>query len=157
VFDVDLVGQTICVSPALLRLASVRSANDTMPLSEWMAHMPPELVADSRDFLRQQLRQGATAYEREITLPQREGEGPSQLLLRVHVVWRGNRAVRLRGACVDLTERHQVNAQLQATRGQLSQQLDDLNQLHELSTQLLETTELKPQLHMILATLAHFH
>jgi len=157
VFDVDLVNQTICASPALSRLAGAPASNEAMPLSRWIEHMPPSLVADSRRHLRQQLQQGATGYEREVVLPARDGEGPRLLLLRVHVLWRGSRAVRLRGACIDLTERKQVDAQLEATRGQLSLQLDDLNHLHELSTQLLEVTELAPQLRLILSTLAHFH
>ena len=157
VFDVDLVSKTLRATPALMRLVGAPPSSQPMSLSQWAAHLPAPLVAESQRHLRQQLQQGATAYEREVVLPAQAGEGPRLLLLRVQVVWRGSRAVRLRGACIDVTERKQVDAQLEATRGQLSLQLDDLNHLHELSTQLLETTELAPQLRLILATLAHFH
>ena len=156
VFDIDLAARTISASPALARLAGAPVSPDPVPLDAWTARLPPQLLLDSREHLRQKLKQGATFYEREVPLPSPEG-GDHRVLLRVHVVWRGTRAVRLRGACVDITERKQVHAQLAATRGQLNQQFDDLNQLHELSSQLPETTDIARQLHMILATLAHFH
>jgi PAS domain S-box-containing protein len=156
VFDIDLQTRTISVSPALARLVGAPTSVQAMPVDTWVAHLPPRLVAESREHLRQQLQQGVTSYEREVTLPSPD-DGEHRVLLRVHVVWRGTRAVRLRGACVDITERKQVHDQLAATRGQLDQQIDDLNHLHELSSQLPETTDLAQQLRMILATLAHFH
>lgn len=156
VFDIDLAARTISASPTLAGLAGAPVSPDPVPLDAWTARLPPQLLADSREHLRQKLKEGVAFYEREVTLPSPDG-GDHRVLLRVHVVWRGTRAVRLRGACVDITERKQVHAQLAATRGQLNQQFDDLNHLHELSSQLPETTDIARQLHMILATLAHFH
>jgi signal transduction histidine kinase/CheY-like chemotaxis protein len=157
VFDIDLVGKTICASPALARLAGAPMTPQAVPIATWTERIPAGLVADSREHLRQQLAQGASYYERELAIPAREGVPEQWLLLRVHIVWHNQRAVRLRGACVDISERKQTHAQLEAARTELSAQLDDLNHLHELSTQLLDTQQLGRQLHLILATLVHFH
>ncbi len=157
VFDIDLVGKTICASPVLARLAGAPATQEAVPIAAWTANIPARLLAESREHIKRQLKLGATFYERELSVPSPDGASTQLLLLRVHIVWRGQRAVRLRGACVDITERQQVRAQLEATRGELSLQLDDLNHLHELSTQLLDTPPLARQLQLILATLAHFH
>ncbi len=157
VFDIDLVARTVRASPVLARLAGAPVSNGAVPLHDWTARIPPHLLADSREHIRRRLKEGAAYYERELSVPSADGAPPRQLLLRVHVVWRGQRAVRLRGACVDVTERKRVDAQLEAAREQLGQQVDDLNHLHELSTQLLETPQLARQLNMILAALVHFH
>jgi signal transduction histidine kinase/CheY-like chemotaxis protein len=159
VFDIDLVGHTVRASPVLARLAGAPVTDEAVPLSTWTAHIPAQLLAESREQIAHRLKQGATYYERELSVPSTDDTHPQprQLLLRVHVIWRSQRAVRLRGACVDVTERKQIDAQLEATRGQLSQQVDDLNHLHELSTHLLETPQLVRQLSMILGAVAHFH
>lgn len=157
VFDIDLVAQTIRASPVLARLAGAPVTQDPVPLTTWTQGVHPALLAESRDQVRQALKRGTTYYERELTVPSATGGGPQLLLLRVHVIWRGPRAQRLRGACVDVTEGKRINAQLESAREQLSQQVDDLNHLHELSTQLLDTAHIGQQLQMILATLLHFH
>jgi PAS domain S-box-containing protein len=154
VFDVDLVQRTFCASPALARLLGLPERDTLTP--NWLDRLPVELVREHCRVLREQLERHAVSYEREITLNRPEG-GRIDMLMRVRVVWRHGRPVRLRGAGIDITERRQVEAQLLAARTQLSQQVDDLHQLHELGTQLLTTATLADQLRMVLDVLAHFH
>ena len=78
-------------------------------------------------------------------------------MLRVHIVWSGDRAVRMRGACIDITERRAVDDLLGRTQAELGQQVADLHRLHELSSRLLDTRTLSEQLQMILVALADFH
>ena len=63
-------------------------------------------------------------------------------MLRVHIVWSGDRAMRLRGACIDITERRAVDDLLGRTQAELGQQVADLHRLHELSSRLLDTRTL---------------
>jgi len=154
VFDVDLVQRTLCASPTLSRLLGLPGP-DALPAGG-LNGLPPALLREQCRYLRAQLQRQATRYEREVVLDRPEG-GRIDLLLRVHIVWRQGRPVRLRGAAIDISERRQVEAELVAARGQLSQQVDDLNQLHELGTRLLTTTTLAEQLRMVLEVLTHFH
>lgn len=156
VFDIDLVGETAYTSPALARLVGLPVSSGAVPLASWLERAPPSLLAESRVRLAEKLREHAHGYEREMQVPQADGP-PLCLLLRVHLGWQGDRVVRLRGACVDITERKAVDAQLARTRAELSQQVDDLDRLHELSSRLPEAGLLGEQLQMILATLVHFH
>ena len=121
-----------------------------------LATLPPEVVLESCAVLARKIAERAGAYERELRLPRPDG-GVRWLTLRVHLVWQGERVVRLRGACIDVTERRAVDELLGRTRAELSEQVADLHRLHELSSRLLETTLLPEQLRMILAALAHFH
>jgi PAS domain S-box-containing protein len=156
VFEIDLQAATAYVSPALARLTGLPVAQVAQPLESWLQHLPPELVAEGRRSIATQLRQGARKYEREVQLP-RPTDAPLWLLLRVHVTWVAGRAVRLRGACIDISERKAVETQLAQARAELSQQLADLSQLHELSSRLPEAGTLQQQLQQILQTLAQLH
>jgi signal transduction histidine kinase/CheY-like chemotaxis protein len=98
----------------------------------------------------------ATGYEREVRLVLPDGR-ERWLMLRVHIVWSGDRAVRMRGACIDITERRAVDDLLGRTQAELGQQVADLHRLHELSSRLLDTRTLSEQLQMILVALADFH
>ncbi len=156
VFDIDLVAETAYVSPALARLVNLPVSSSALPLAEWLARTPPDLLAESRRQLIDKFRARSRGYEREIRVPQADGS-PLWLLLRVHLTWVEDRAVRLRGACVDITERKVIDSQLSRAKAELSQQVDDLDQLHELSSSLPDAGTLREQLQMILVTLAHFH
>lgn len=63
----------------------------------------------------------------------------------------------IKGTGIGVFGRRRVEAELVAARSQLSQQVDDLNHLHDLGTRLLTTTTLADQLGMVLEVLAHFH
>ncbi|HEX5686424.1 MAG TPA: ATP-binding protein [Ideonella sp.] len=156
VFDIDLVAETAYVSPALARLVNLPVSSSAVPLPEWLARTPPELLAESRRYLTEKFRARSRGYEREIRVLQSDGS-PLWLLLRVHLTWVEDRAVRLRGACVDITERKAVDSQLSRAKAELSQQVDDLDQLHELSSNLPDAGTLREQLQMVLVTLARFH
>ncbi|WP_374672924.1 ATP-binding protein [Ideonella sp.] len=156
VFDLDLASRTAYVSPALARAVNLPVSSTAMPLDEWLSHVPPELVAESRRTLLQKFRARSRGYERELRLEQ-AGSQPLWLLLRVHVVWVEDRAVRLRGACVDITERKMVESRLAQAQAELSQQVADLNRLHDLSSRLLDAHALPDQLQMILETLVQLH
>ena len=156
VFDIDLVAETAYVSPALARLVNLPVSSSAVPLADWLARTPPDLLAESRRYLIEKFRARSRGYEREIRVLQADGT-PLWLLLRVHLTWLEDRAVRLRGACIDITERRAIDSQLTRAKAELSQQVDDLDQLHELSTHLLDADTLREQLQMILVTVAHFH
>jgi PAS domain S-box-containing protein len=156
VFDIDLVARTAYASPALARLVGLPVSSNAVALDVWLQQGPASLIADSRATLIEKFRARARAYEREVQVQQADGS-PLWLLLRVHLSWAGGRAVRVRGACVDITDRKKVDSELARARADLRQQVDDLDRLHELSTRLLDAGSLQVQLHMILQTLAYFH
>jgi PAS domain S-box-containing protein len=156
IFDVDLASGTGYVSPSLARLAGLPASEQMVPLAQWWAALPPEHLAESRAVLAQKLRERVRSYDRELRFTRADG-AEVWLLLRVQILWQGERAVRLRGACIDLSERKAVDALLRQTEAELSQQVDDLHRLHELSSRLLETDSLRAQLQMTLRTLADVH
>jgi PAS domain-containing protein len=156
VFDIDLVGHTAWLSPALATLLGLSAAHESIPVDTVLARLPPGQVRDGRAYLVRQLRARARAYERELQIVLADGQ-PRWLMLRVQVVWAGERATRLRGACVDITDRKAVDELLARTQTELSEQVADLRRLHELTSRLLETTSLEEQLQMILRAAAEFH
>jgi len=156
VFDLDLATRQAWLSPALGMLVGLPATPGSVPIDAVMARMPPEQVRASRDVFLQKLRERARAYERELQVTLADGR-PRWLLLRVQVVWAGARAVRLRGACVDITDRKAVDAQLDRAQSELSEQVADLHRLHELSSRLLETASLDDRLGLILRAAADFH
>jgi len=141
IFDLDLATRTVYLSPALALLCRVDASRGAVPLDDVLATMPAEAVVEARSAVARKLRERAAGYERELRMKLPDGR-ERWLLLRVHIVWSGDRAVRMRGACIDITERRAV---------------DDLHRLHELSSRLLDTRTLPEQLHMILVALADFH
>src|SRR5262249_14387477 len=147
---------TAWLSPALATLVGLPTASESLPVEAVLGCLPPDHVRDSREFLVQQLRRRARSYEREVQIVLADGR-PRWLLLRVQVAWSGARATRLRGACVDITERKAVDALLERTQMELSEQVTDLRRLHELSSRLLVTSSLEEQLQMILRAAADFH
>jgi signal transduction histidine kinase/ActR/RegA family two-component response regulator len=156
IFDLDLATRTVYLSPALALLCRVDVSSGAARLEDVMAHMPPEVALEARAVVARKLSERATGYEREVRLQVPDGR-ERWLLLRVHIVWPGNRAVRMRGACIDVTERRAVDDLLGRTQAELGQQVADLHRLHELSSRLLDTRTLSEQLHMILVALADFH
>jgi PAS domain S-box-containing protein len=155
-FDIDLVAQTAYASPSLSRLAGLPATDAGVPLQSWLAQVPAMAVAESRAVLAQKLREKASAYERELQL-EREDGSVIWLLVRVHIAWDDERALRVRGACIDITERKAVTAKLEATRTELAQQVDDLHGLYNLSSRLLENGTLAAQLQTILVNVLHIH
>ena len=156
IFDLDLVTRTVYLSPALALLCRVDTRDGAVPVDEVMARMPPEAAIEARSTLARKLRERASGYEREVRLTVPDGR-ERWLMLRVHIVWSGERAVRMRGACIDITERRAVDDLLGRTQAELGQQVADLHRLHELTSRLLDTRTLTEQLQMILVALADFH
>ena len=156
IFDLDLATHTVYLSPALALLCRVDVSNGAARLEDVMARMPPEVALEARSVVARKLRERATGYEREVRLQVPDGR-ERWLMLRVHIVWSGDRAVRMRGACIDVTERRAVDDLLGRTQAELGQQVADLHRLHELSSRLLDSRTLSEQLHMILVALADFH
>jgi signal transduction histidine kinase/ActR/RegA family two-component response regulator len=156
VFELDLATRQAWLSPALSTLVGLPATPGSVPVDAVMARIPPEEVRASSACLVQKLRERARRYERELQITLADGR-PRWLLLRVQVVWEGARALRLRGACVDITDRKAVEAQLDRAQAELSEQVADLHRLHELSSRLLETPSLDEQLGMILRAAADFH
>jgi len=156
IFDLDLATRRVYLSPALALLCRVDATHGAVPLDAVMAKVPPDAALEARAMLARKLRERATGYEREVRLVLPDGR-ERWLMLRVHIVWAGERAVRLRGACIDITERRAVDDLLGRTQAELGQQVADLHRLHELSTRLLDTRALREQLQMILVALTDFH
>ena len=156
IFDLDLATRMVYLSPALALLCRVDVSAGAARLEDVMARMPPEIAREARTVVARKLSERATGYEREVHL--QVPDSPERwLLLRVHIVWSGDRAVRMRGACIDVTERRAIDDLLGRTQAELGQQVADLHRLHELSSRLLDTRTLSEQLHMILVALADFH
>ncbi len=156
IFDLDLATRIAYLSPALALLCRVDVTDGAVALDDVMANMPPEVALEARSVVASKLRERAAGYEREVRLRLPDGR-ERWLMLRVHIVWSGERAVRLRGACIDITERRAVDDLLGRTQAELGQQVADLHRLHELSSRLLDTSTLSEQLQMILVALADFH
>jgi signal transduction histidine kinase/CheY-like chemotaxis protein len=156
IFDLDLATRKVYLSPALALLCRVDVTSGAVALEDVMARMPPEVAREARSVVARKLSERATGYEREVRLTLPDGR-ERWLMLRVHIVWSGDRAVRMRGACIDITERRAVDDLLRHTQAELGQQLADLHRLHELSSRLLDTRTLSEQLQMILVALADFH
>jgi signal transduction histidine kinase/ActR/RegA family two-component response regulator len=156
IFDLDLATRSIYLSPALALLCRVDVTDGAVPLEAVMANMPADVVGEARAVIVRKLAERADGYEREVRLALPDGR-ERWLMLRVHIVWSGDRAIRLRGACIDITERRAVDDLLGRTQAELGQQVADLHRLHELSSRLLDTRTLSEQLQMILVALADFH
>jgi len=156
IFDLDLATRLVYLSPALALLCRVDATAGPVPLERVLAHLPPEVQREARGVLARKLSERAAGYERELRLNVADGR-ERWLMLRVHIVWAGERAVRLRGACIDITERRAVDDLLVRTQAELGQQVADLHRQHELSSRLLDARTLTEQLHMILVALADFH
>jgi signal transduction histidine kinase/CheY-like chemotaxis protein len=156
IFDLDLATRTVYLSPALALLCRVDATNGAVALDDVIARMPPEVALEASTIVGRKLSERANGYEREVRLMMPDGR-ERWLMLRVHIVWSGERAVRMRGACIDITERRAIDDLLVRTQAELGQQVADLHRLHELSSRLLDTRTLSEQLHMILVALADFH
>jgi signal transduction histidine kinase/ActR/RegA family two-component response regulator len=156
IFDLDLATHTVYLSPALALLCRVDASRGAVALEDVLAAMPAEAVVEARSVVAHKLRERASGYERELRLKLPDGR-ERWLMLRVHIVWSGERATRMRGACIDITERRAVDDLLGRTQAELGQQVADLHRLHELSSRLLDTRTLPEQLHIILVALADFH
>jgi len=156
IFDLDLATRTVYLSPALALLCRVDASRGAVALDDVLATMPAEVATEARSVVARKLRERAVGYEREVRLKLPDGR-ERWLMLRVHIVWSGERATRMRGACIDITERRAVDDLLGRTQAELGQQVADLHRLHELSSRLLDTRTLSEQLHMILVALADFH
>ena len=156
IFDLDLATRIVYLSPSLALLCRVDTRDGAVPLDDLMARMPADIAIEARSVVARKLRERATGYEREVRLTVPDGR-ERWLMLRVHIVWAGERALRMRGACIDITERRAVDDLLGRTQAELGQQVADLHRLHELSSRLLDTRTLTEQLQMILVALADFH
>jgi signal transduction histidine kinase/CheY-like chemotaxis protein len=156
IFDLDLATRTVYLSPALALLARVDTTGGAVALDDVMGRMPPEVAREARAMVARKLSERAAGYEREVRLNLPDGR-ERWLMLRVHIVWSGDRATHLRGACIDITERRAVDDLLGRTQAELGQQVADLHRLHELTSRLLDTRTLTEQLHMILVAVADFH
>jgi PAS domain S-box-containing protein len=156
-FEVDFPSKTVMASRSMVQLLGHVPRGERMRLDEWAALQPPDELAKGASVLRQKLREGAEGYEREHRIELPDG-GVRWLMSRVHIEsGRDGRALRLRGASVDITERKQMEALLRSTRDDLTQQVADLLRLHELSSQLLELPSLQAQLEAILRAVCEFH
>ncbi|MEP6505724.1 MAG: ATP-binding protein, partial [Betaproteobacteria bacterium] len=156
IFDLDLATSRVYLSPALAALCRVDASRGAVPLDAVLARLPGAAATEARAIVARKLREHAAGYEREVQLALPDGR-VRWLMLRVHIVWAGERATHMRGACIDITERRAVDDLLARTKTELSQQVADLHRLHDLSSRLLETTALPAQLQLILSTLAEFH
>jgi signal transduction histidine kinase/ActR/RegA family two-component response regulator len=156
-FEVDFASKTVSASASMVQLLGRAPTRSPMSLAEWTAMLPPDEIRKGSHFLRQKLAEGAERYEREhhLTLP----DGRVRWLMsRVHIE-RGpdGRALRVRGASVDITHRKESDRLLRQTQDELRQQVTDLRRLHEVSSRLIELPTLSDQLMLLLETACEAH
>src|SRR2546423_1611504 len=156
-YEVDFGSKTVFASPVMVQLLGQPPARGRMTLDQWVAMLPAEEVEKGSRFLKQKLAEGAEGYEREHRLVLPLGR-ERWLMSRVHIE-RGpdGRALRVRGASVDITARKEVDLLLRRTQDELRQQVADLQRLHEISSRLLELPALPSQLALILGALCDVH
>lgn len=159
-FEIDLVERTIFASAALAAMfghACTRDGHDQLSLDEWNARLRAKELREARAILKQKLKEGADSYAHEHRMVLADGQA-RWFLTKIHIEKDGKgRATRLRGATLDITERKRMDELLAATRSMLTHQVEDLHQLHELSSRLLELDDLTSQLQTILQALAGFN
>jgi PAS domain-containing protein len=114
IFDLDLATGTVYLSPALAALCRVDATGGAVQLEDVMARLPAEVAREARAIVARKLSDRARGYERELRMALPDG-GERWLMLRVHIVWKGERATRMRGACIDITERRAVDDLLWTT------------------------------------------
>ncbi|HEX6362824.1 MAG TPA: PAS domain-containing protein, partial [Albitalea sp.] len=156
-FEVDFGHKTVFASPVMAQLLGHTPVSGRLSLDEWIAMLPPDEVEKGRQVLRQKLAEGAEGYEREhlVELP---GGRERWLMSRVHIERRPDgRALRVRGASVDITRRKEMDLLLRRTQDELRQQVADLQQLHEASSRLLDLPTLAAQLGLILGAVCDAH
>ncbi|WP_179958303.1 hybrid sensor histidine kinase/response regulator [Chitinimonas arctica] len=155
-FEIDVQHGQILASPTLWRLIDRAPINTAVPLAEWQSMWTAADVAEENALLQRKLAadEDSYEYERHIVLPNGQQLG---LLTKVHIERDDmNRLARLHGVLIDITERKRVDALLAETQAELTQQVADLQHLHELSSRLLELSDLPSQLQAILQALADF-
>jgi PAS domain S-box-containing protein len=156
-FEVDFASKTVSASASLVQLLGRAPTRSPMSLAQWTAMLPPDEVAKGSLYLKQKLAEGAEGYEREHRVELPDGR-VRWLMSRVHIE-RGpdGRALRVRGASVDITQRKETDTLLRRTQDELRQQVADLRRLHEVSSRLIELPALPDQLGLILAAACEVH
>ncbi|GAB3554011.1 hypothetical protein GCM10027343_41540 [Noviherbaspirillum agri] len=159
-FEIDLEARTIFASTALAAMfgrTGMQTKNGLLALDEWNAPLRPEDLQAARDVLKQKLQEGVESYSHEHHMVLPDGQ-QRWFLSKVHIEKdHKGRAVRLRGATVDVTERKRMDDLLSETQAMLTQQVEDLHRLHELSSRLLELDDLSSQLRTILEVHVGLH
>jgi len=159
-FEIDLEVRTIFASTTLSSMfgrTDMQASDGLLPLDEWNAPLRAEDLREARAVLKQKLKEGVESYSHEHSMVLPDGR-ERWFLTKVHIEkdYKG-RAVRLRGATMDITERKRMDELLAETQSMLTQQVEDLHQLHELSSRLLELDNLTSQLQAILQSLLSLH
>lgn len=158
-FEIDLADRTIFVSDTLSNMFGRLPGNPNhglLPLDEWNAPLRPEELKEARTLLRRKLREGVESYTHEHRLVLPDGKA-HWFFTRIHIEKDSNgKARRLRGATFDITERKRIDELLASTEHRLTQQVEDLHHLHELSSRLIELNDLTSQLQVILQALCAF-
>lgn len=159
-FEIDLEARTIFASTALSTMfgrTDLQDNHSLLSLDEWNASLSAEELREARTVLKQKLQEGVESYSHAHHMVLPDGH-ERWFLTKVHIEkdHRG-RAVRLRGATVDITERKRMDELLAETQSMLTQQVEDLHRLHELSSRLLELDNLPSQLQAILQAHVNLH
>jgi signal transduction histidine kinase/ActR/RegA family two-component response regulator len=156
-FEVDFAAKTVHASPVMAKLLDQPAAQGMMTLAQWRNVLPADEVDKGSRYLKQKLAEGAEGYEREHRIALAGGR-ERWLMSRVHIE-RGpdGRALRIRGASVDITARKETDLLLRRTQDELRQQVADLQLLHDVSSRLPEIPALPAQLALILGAVCDVH
>ncbi|WP_280154458.1 ATP-binding protein [Piscinibacter sp. XHJ-5] len=156
-FEVDFVSKTVSASASMVQLLGRAPTRSPMSLAQWADMLPADEIAKGSRHLKQKLAEGAEGYEREHRIDLPDGR-VRWLMSRVHIQ-RGpdGRALRVRGASVDITRRKETDTLLRQTQDELRQQVADLRRLHEVSSRLIELPTLADQLGLLLDTACEVH
>ncbi len=155
-FEFDQAQDTLYLSPPLARLCGLSLPDEAVPVERVLQQLSSARVAEARLGLDSLLRRGGDRVDHELAWE--TPQGVRWLMLRARLVRDDQqRLTHLRGAVVDITERKRVENQLQDTQRALGRQIEDLHRLQDLSSRLLESRSLQPQLQLLLDAVVELH
>ena len=158
VFELDFQAGTAFVSPSLCQLLVQPVMTGPIPLDDWLRRLDPQHVEESRATLEEKVARGELRYEREQRVQTSDGR-VRWLLSRVRLdLTPDGKLAQARGATIDITQRKELDQQLQRVQSELQQQLADLQRLHSLSQQLVAAgDDLTAPLQSLLQIVMEFH
>jgi PAS domain S-box-containing protein len=145
IFELDFEAETAFVSPGLCQILGRDVAPGEIDLARWLGGLRTDHVAESRRVMQEHIDRGELCYEREQRFSRPDGE-IRWLLNRVELEANATGMLRVaRGVAVDITERKQIDEQLQLAQEGLKQQLQDVGRLHTFSQNLVATGDDVPR------------
>jgi PAS domain S-box-containing protein len=139
IFELDFENNTAFVSRSLCQLLGRDIAPGEIDLAVWLGGLRADHVEESRRVMQERIARGELRYEREQKITRPDGE-IRWVLNRIELESTAAGALRVaRGVAVDITQRKQMDEQLQRAQSDVKQQLEDVGRLHAFSQNLVVT------------------